>query len=84
MENLTDTDSSTNDLYISLIASLSPEERAERMNRLCALGKLLSLEGLRESNPNLSEFELKLLLAKNLWGDPFANHLREKFGNDGK
>lgn len=73
-----DTSSDMEELRLKLIASLSPEERFARMNRLSAFGKQAMLEGLREKNQELSEEELRLLLAKNLWGEGFANHLRKK------
>lgn len=75
---LQDTTPAVNRLRLKLIANLSPEQRAEKMNRLCAFGKLAMLEGLRESNPDLSSVELHILLAKNMWGEEFANHIRSK------
>ena len=73
-----DTLDSIEELKLKLIGSLSPQERFERMNRLCAFGKLAMLEGLKEKHPDLNEKSLLILLARNLWGNEFANHIAAK------
>ena len=78
-----DTDLEFENLRMKLIASLEPQERFERMNRLCAFGKLAMIEGLREKHPGHSERALLVLLARNLWGERFAAHIEAKLSADG-
>lgn len=77
-----DTSEKMENLRLELIASLSPEERFARMNRLCAFGKLAMLEGLRNQYPNFSENELRIIMARNLWGDDFANFVEMRLKNE--
>lgn len=77
-----DTDNKAYNLYLEKIASLTPEERFIRMNNLCAFGKLASLEGLKEKNPNLSKIDLVCLFAKNLHGENFSIYIRNKLLNE--
>lgn len=73
-----DTDPQFRSFYLKMIETLTPEERFMKMNRLCLFGKLAMLEGLRERHPNCSENELKIMLAKNMHGDKFAEHIYRK------
>jgi hypothetical protein len=75
---LNDTCDKVESYRIRQLSKLSPEERFSRMNRLCAFGKMAMIEGLREKNPSLSEDELRILLAKNLYGNKFADYLKQK------
>ena len=83
MTHSLDTDPHVDALRLKLLASLEPQERFERMNRLCAFGRLAMLEGLREKHPELDEQALLILLARNLWGERFAAHIRTKFSTNG-
>jgi hypothetical protein len=73
-----DTDPEFQSFYLKMIETLTPEERFMKMNQLCLFGKLAMLEGLRERHPNGTENELKIMLAKNLHGDKFAEHISKK------
>ena len=77
-----DTDPKIERLRLALLAKLSPEERFIRMNRLCAFGRMAMLEGLREKNPDMTEHQLLVLLARNLWGDNFAAHVQGIIAGD--
>lgn len=52
-EILSDTDPSVEQLRLSLIKTLTPEENFLRMCRLYTFGKLAALEGLKEKHPEL-------------------------------
>jgi hypothetical protein len=76
---LSDTSEEINKRYIEFLQSISCEERFERMDRLCAFGKLSSLEGLKEKNPQLNSEQLIILFAKNLHGETFSKHIETKY-----
>lgn len=80
--SLSDTTPEIELLQYKLLAGLSMGERFQRMNRLCSFGKLIMLEGLREKNPQLSENELIILLAKNLWGQKFATYIETRIAHE--
>jgi hypothetical protein len=77
-----DSDRESELLQLKLIAGLSPEERFLRMCRLCAFGKQAMLEGLREKHPDMSEDQLRVVLARNLWGEDFAEQVAERIACD--
>ena len=77
---MNDTSEDFEELRFKLLSTLSPEERFERMDRLCSFGKLAMLEGLRKRFPTLSEVELRVRLAETLWGKEFGAQIAKKLG----
>ncbi len=71
-QTLSDTDAPVRAQLISLLRRLTPEERLDRMNNLCAFGIEMMLAGIREQFPTYSKEQVRQELAIRLWGRDFV------------
>jgi len=76
--SLEDTDLKTREHLYSLLRTLSPQERVERMARLNSFGRKMMLASIKEANPNCTDEELRIHLARRLHGDEFVKKYLSK------
>lgn len=62
--------------YFELLARQTPSQRFASARRLTSMVRKLALAGLRQTRPNASEAELRVELARRLYGDDVAERLR--------
>jgi len=68
-----DTNDKVQKQLYQLLATLSPEQRFERMLNLCTFGRKMMLEDIKQKNPQASQSELRRLFGIRLWGQSFAD-----------
>ncbi|MDD9947304.1 MAG: hypothetical protein OXU20_40070 [Myxococcales bacterium] len=62
--------------YFELLAQQTPSQRFSNARRLTGMVRQLALAGLRDAPPDASDAELRVELARRLYGDEVAERLR--------
>jgi len=68
--------------YFELMTEQTPSQRFASARRLTGMVRALALAGLREAQPGASEAEIRLELARRLYGDDVAARLRPRLLDD--
>ncbi len=71
-----DTSEQSRARYFELLAQQTPAQRFASARRLTSMVRKLALAGLREAHPDAWEAELRVELARRLYGDDTADRLR--------
>ena len=70
---MNDTDPVIQKKLYELLKTLTPEERLERMSRLCQQGAELMITGIKQQYPDATESQIDRYFAERVWGKALAD-----------
>ena len=64
--------------YYAMIRAMTPEQRAQKINGLCAMVRSLAEAGIRNRDPSASPDQIRRRLAELLYGSETAAHFFQR------